>query len=67
MKEKDIFENKALDDIIGCLGDFNSKDEICVKHCALNIRCIIEKQEMKDLQFFEDVYYYDDSLNLRLQ
>ncbi len=49
---KDI---NLLDDHLGCFGEFNSKDPICKKFCALNIRCAIDSNQNNLMEFLEDM------------
>jgi len=49
---KDI---NLLDGHLGCFGEFNSKDPICKKFCALNIRCAIESNQYNLMEFLEDM------------
>jgi len=49
---KDI---SLLDDHLGCFGEFNSKDPICKKFCALNIRCAIDSNQNNLMEFLEDM------------
>ena len=40
--KKSSEEENALDDYLGCIGEFSPHDSICRNHCALNLRCAIE-------------------------
>ncbi len=51
-ESKDI---NLLDDHLGCFGEFNSKDPICKKFCALNIRCAIDSNQNNLIEFLEDL------------
>jgi hypothetical protein len=51
-ESKDI---NLLDDHLGCFGEFNSKDPICKKFCALNIRCAIDSNQNNLMEFLEDL------------
>lgn len=51
-ESKDI---NLLDDHLGCFGEFNSKDPICKKFCALNIRCAIDSNQYNLMEFLEDL------------
>jgi len=48
-------EGILLDDHLGCFGEFNSKDPICRKFCALNIRCAIDSNQNNLMEFLEDL------------
>jgi hypothetical protein len=45
----------SLNDHLGCFGEFNSKDPICKKFCALNIRCTIDSDQYNLMEFLEDL------------
>ena len=42
-------------DHLGCFGEFQKEDPICRKHCALNIRCIIEQDQNTRMEIIEDL------------
>ncbi len=46
-----------MDDYLRCFGDFNAKDKICRKYCALNLRCVIEKDQTVQMEIFEDIMF----------
>jgi len=49
---KDII---LLDNHLGCFGEFNIKDPICKKFCALNIQCAIDSNQYNLMEFLEDL------------
>ncbi len=51
-ESKDII---LLDDHLGCFGEFNIKDPICKKFCALNIQCAIDSNQNNLMEFLEDM------------
>ena len=54
--EMDNMENEELlNDHLDCMGEFNSEDEICRKHCALRLRCAIEQDQKARLELIEDL------------
>ena len=55
-ESKDI---NLLDDHLGCFGEFNIKDPICKKFCALNIRCAIDSDQYNLMEFLEDLTFSD--------
>ena len=55
-----------LDDHLGCFGEFNIKDPICKKFCALNIRCAIESDQYDLMEFLEDLAYSNENF-LKIQ
>lgn len=47
--------NISLDDYVGCFGNFNRKNKICRKYCALNLRCAIENEQNVRMELLEDL------------
>jgi hypothetical protein len=39
-----------------CFSHFNRSDAICMKYCALNIRCALAKRQWFDLEMVEEYY-----------
>jgi hypothetical protein len=52
--EKIITEAEALDDQLGCIGEYHATDEVCSK-CALKLRCVIEYHQNVRMEFIEDI------------
>lgn len=44
-------------DHVGCFGDFNPTDLICRNHCALRIRCAIEREQSSRLEILEEIAF----------
>ena len=40
---------------LDCIGQFDSDDEICRRHCALRLRCAIEHSHNTRLELIEDI------------
>jgi hypothetical protein len=47
---------------LGCFGDFRSTDRICRNHCAIRIRCAIERDQKICLEVFAEMAESDDQL-----
>ena len=47
---------------IGCFGHFQSEDRICRGHCAVRIRCAIERDQKIYLEVCEEMGVGDDQL-----
>lgn len=47
-------EGALLDDQVGCIGDYDTTDEVCTK-CALKLRCLIEYHQNVRMEFIEDI------------
>lgn len=50
----------------GCFGDFNRKDTICVKLCALSLRCAIESDQNIRIELLEELVS-TDSMFMKMQ
>jgi len=57
MKKKKAVMPEALSDDLGCLGDFNADDRVCVKFCALRLRCVIESSYHIRAEILEELMY----------
>jgi hypothetical protein len=47
---------------LGCFGNFRFEDPICRRHCAIRIRCAIERDQEISLEVFEEMDAGDDML-----
>ena len=60
-------ENKStIENHLDCFGDFDPEDMICRSHCALSIRCCIERNESLRMELLEDLIS-SDMANVRIQ
>ena len=55
-----------LDAHSGCFGNFNRKDPICKKLCALSLRCAIESDQNIRIELLEELIS-TDSMFLKVQ
>jgi hypothetical protein len=53
--DKEIQHVAALNDHLGCFGNFSAFDPICKKYCALNLRCAIESDRKEQMEILEDL------------
>jgi hypothetical protein len=58
--KKDLINKIAFDDHLGCLGNFKREGMICRRFCALRIRCAIEYDQNRRLEFLEDLVTADE-------
>ena len=58
--DKKSEEKVVFDDHLGCFGDFDVRDPVCKKFCALSLRCAIETNQEEQFEFLEDIIYPDD-------
>ncbi len=57
---KKAFENQiSFDDHLGCFGDFNKRDTICKRYCAISLRCTIECEQNSRLELLEELASYE--------
>lgn len=49
-----------VDRHLGCFGNFDGDDPLCKKHCAINLRCAIERDQNTRLEVLEDLVSFDD-------
>lgn len=40
---------------LDCFGNFDISDKVCTKHCALCLKCIIERDQNDRLELLEDL------------
>jgi len=55
-----------LDHHVGCFGDFNPEDQICITHCALCIRCAVENDQLSKMEILEELFFAETA-NVKLQ
>ncbi len=51
----------------GCYGNFRFEDAVCRKHCAIRIRCAIERDEKMLLEVVEEMDLGGDEFFLKFQ
>ena len=58
---------EELDGRLNCFGEFEGRDPICLKSCALNINCAIAKSKFLGFQLLDDSgYSYDQNDNFEV-
>ncbi len=55
-----------LDRFLECFGSFNAENRICLAHCALSLRCAIEKDEYMRMELLEELVS-PDGMILKIQ
>ncbi len=53
---KKRFTAEQLHGRFDCFSHFNRIDPICLRYCALNIRCALAKKQWFDLEISDDYY-----------
>jgi len=53
---KKLFTSEQMHGRFDCFSQFNRTDHICLKYCALNIRCALAKKQWFDLEIVDDCY-----------
>ena len=51
----------------GCYGNFRFEDAVCRKHCAIRIRCAIERDEKALLEVVEEMDADVDEFFMKFQ
>lgn len=51
---KKLLSSEELDGRLNCFGEFDAKDKVCLRRCALSINCAIAKNEYFTLQIIDD-------------
>jgi hypothetical protein len=51
---------------LGCFGHFRSEDRVCRSHCAVRIRCSIERDQKLVLEVLSEMEMGED-LSVKLQ
>lgn len=64
--KKEFLDKISFKDYLGCFGDFNIEDMICKKHCALSLRCAIERDQNKRIELLEDLISSDE-MSIKIQ
>ncbi|WP_300668789.1 hypothetical protein [Desulfoluna sp.] len=62
----DIVFTQKSEAYIDCFGNFDINDKVCTKHCALCLKCIIERDQNDRMELIEDLMS-SDSMPARLQ
>lgn len=44
-----------LDQYLECYGSYSAEDHICLKRCALSLRCAIDKDHHAQMELLEDL------------
>jgi hypothetical protein len=53
---KKFFTAQQLHGRFDCFSQFNRIDPICLKYCALNIRCALAKKQWFEMELAEDYF-----------
>lgn len=53
-----VFVQKS-EEYLDCFGNFDMADKVCAKHCALCLKCIIERDQNARLELIEDLMSTD--------
>lgn len=55
--QKESFKMLSFDDHLGCFGEFNPKDPVCKKFCAVNLRCAIDYENTARMEILDELVY----------
>lgn len=53
--KKDVLDKLLFENRLGCFGCFEITDNVCMKLCALSLRCAIEKEQCDRLEILEEL------------
>ena len=57
MKKKKASAIEEMNDLVGCIGEFNAEDRVCTSLCALRLRCAIESKYSLQAEILEELMY----------
>ncbi len=57
--KKESANEIIFDDVLGCFGDFDVRDPVCRKFCALNLRCAVECYRNDQMELWEEMVTAD--------
>ncbi len=57
-----VFAMLTSSEPVDCFGDYNSKNPLCAKHCALRLSCAIEQDHNIRTEILEDLVANEDGL-----
>ncbi len=55
--QKESLRILSFDDHLGCFGEFNFKDPVCKKFCAVNVKCAIDYENNTRLEILDDLVF----------
>ncbi len=53
--KKDTKKQISIEEHVGCFGDYKTEDPICKHHCAVNLRCFLEREQSVRVEILEDL------------
>ena len=59
---KNIFAIITSGEQMDCFGDYNKNNPLCVRHCALRLRCVIEQDHNIRTEILEELVSNEDGL-----
>ncbi|TFG42552.1 MAG: hypothetical protein E4H48_04235 [Syntrophobacterales bacterium] len=65
--EKITVRRAAATSHTGCFGNFRFEDAVCRKHCAIRIRCTIERDAKMMLEFVDEMDAGGDEFFLKFR
>ena len=61
--QKELMRLLSNNDHLGCFGRFSISDPICIRFCALSLRCSIEQEQNDRMDFLDDLVSMDNLSN----
>ena len=65
MKEV-CFDKTLIAEHLGCFGQFSLEDPVCKNHCAVNLRCAIERDQNDRFEILQELAL-SDQIYLKIQ
>jgi hypothetical protein len=59
MKKTKVVTAEVPSDDLGCLREFNAEDRMCLKFCALSLRCAIESNHHIRAEIMDELMYLE--------
>ncbi len=64
--KKVCFDKTLIAEHLGCFGQFNLEDPVCKTHCAVNLRCAIERNQNDRFEILQELALSDE-MYLKIQ
>ncbi len=58
--KKVCFDKTLIAEHLGCFGQFSLEDPVCKTHCAVNLRCAIERNQNDRFEILQELALSDE-------
>jgi hypothetical protein len=59
-----LFSEEDLEGCMDCFGEFDVTNEICLKHCGINIACATKEERGEEFGWMEEGFFDLPDLDL---